>query len=141
MLSSSTVYAIRACIYLATHKDIKYLSISEISEKLDISFHFLTKILQKLTKKNILASYRGPNGGVSFTRPTDQIELIEILEAVEPNPVFSECILGIPNCNDAEPCPLHDEWGPIRSRLRQKFENTTIATLADNVDQFKERLK
>ncbi|KAA3615722.1 MAG: Rrf2 family transcriptional regulator [Calditrichaeota bacterium] len=141
MLSSSTVYAIRASIFIAAHKNEKYLPISTIAEKLDISFHFLTKILQKLTQINLMTSYRGPNGGVSFTKPTNKIFLIDIVDAVEPNPIFSECLLGIPGCADAEPCPLHEDWGPIRKQLRSKFEKTNLADLANKVSRFNERLK
>ncbi len=50
MLSNAAIYGIRGLIYLASKKERKYIPISEISEKLDISFHFLTKIFQKFTK-------------------------------------------------------------------------------------------
>jgi Rrf2 family transcriptional regulator, iron-sulfur cluster assembly transcription factor len=140
MLSSSTVYAIRACIYVAAHKNENYISISTIAEKLEISFHFLTKILQKLTQKNLMTSYRGPNGGVAFTKPTDKIFLIEIVDAVETHPIFSQCLLGIPGCGTGKPCPLHEDWGPIREQLRAKFENTNLADLATKVSSFNERL-
>ena len=141
MLLSSTVYAIRACIYIAAQKDEEYISISIIAEKLDISFHFLTKILQKLTQNNLMTSYRGPNGGVAFTKPTNKIFLIDIVNAVEPNPIFSNCLLGIPGCGTDEPCPLHDDWGAIRKQLQAKFENTNLWDLAVKVSDFKERLK
>ena len=78
MLSSSTVYAIRASIYIAAHKEGEYIAISEIAKQLDISFHFLTKILQKLTQDKLMRSYRGPNGGVAFTRSLDKIFLTDI---------------------------------------------------------------
>ena len=141
MLSSSTVYAIRACIYIATQQDKKFIPISTIAEKLAISFHFFTKILQKLTHNNLMASYRGPNGGVSFTKSTDKIFLIDIVDAVETNPIFTECLLGIPGCGNAKPCPVHEDWGPIRQQLRSKFEATKLSDLATKVSDFKERLK
>jgi len=141
MLSSSTVYAIRACIYIAAHQEEEYIPISKIAEKLDISFHFLTKILQKLTQNNLMTSYRGPNGGVAFTKPTDSIFLIDIVDSVETNPVFTECLLGIPGCSDDKPCPLHEDWGPLRQQLRSKFEDTKLSDLATKVNDFNERLK
>jgi Rrf2 family iron-sulfur cluster assembly transcriptional regulator len=141
MLSSSTVYAIRASIYIAAHKEKEYIPISTIAEKLEISFHFLTKILQKMTRSGLMISYRGPNGGVTFTKPTDKIFLIDIVDAVETNPVFTECLLGIPGCGDREPCPVHDDWGPIREQLRTKFEATSLSGLAKKVSEFNERLK
>ena len=50
MLSNASEYGIRALIYLAAHQEKSTIPISEISERLNISFHFLTKILQVLTK-------------------------------------------------------------------------------------------
>lgn len=141
MLSSSTVYAIRASIYIAAHKEDEYIAISEIAKQLDISFHFLTKILQKLTQDKLMRSYRGPNGGVSFTRPLDKIYLSDIVNSVETNSIFEDCILGIPKCGVGKPCPLHDEWGAVRSRLKNKFENTNLADLAKRVSELSERLK
>ena len=141
MLSSSTVYAIRACIYIAAHKEEEYIPISKIAEKLEISFHFLTKILQKLTQINLMTSYRGPNGGVALTKASDKIFLIDIVNAVESNPIFTDCLLGIPGCGTDEPCPLHDDWGPIRQQLRAKFEDTNLSDLASKVSDFNERLK
>ena len=141
MLSSSTVYAIRASIYIAAHKENEYIAISEIAEKLNISFHFLTKILQKLTQDKLMRSYRGPNGGVAFTKPVNKIFLSDIVKSIETNPIFDECILGIPKCGEGKPCPLHDEWGAVRNRLKEKFENSNLADLAKGVSELSERLK
>ena len=141
MLSSSTVYAIRASIYIAAHRENEYVSISEIANQLDISFHFLTKILQKLTQDKLMRSYRGPNGGVAFTRPLNKIYLSDIVKSVETNPIFDECILGIPKCGEGKPCPLHDEWGAVRNRLKDKFENSNLEDLAKGVSELTERLK
>ena len=141
MLSSSTVYAIRASIYIAANKKSEYISISEISRQLGISFHFLTKILQKLTQDKLMRSYRGPNGGVAFTKPLNKIFLSDIVDSVETNPIFEDCILGIPKCGIGKPCPLHDEWGAVRSRLRHKFENSNLADMAKRVSELEERLK
>jgi Rrf2 family transcriptional regulator, iron-sulfur cluster assembly transcription factor len=141
MLSSSTVYAIRASIYIAAHKEDEYISISEIAKQLDISFHFLTKILQKLTQDKIMKSYRGPNGGVAFTKSLDKIYLSDIVKSIENNPIFDECILGISKCGVGKPCPLHEEWGAVRNRLKEKFENSSLADLAKGVKELSERLK
>jgi len=58
VLSKACIYGIQAAIYVASVKDVGYVSIQEISEKLNISFHFLTKVLQQLTQAGILNSYR-----------------------------------------------------------------------------------
>ncbi|HCT51303.1 MAG TPA: transcriptional regulator, partial [Balneola sp.] len=64
LLSKSCVYGLRASIYLASKSDEEFNSIKEMSDKLEISFHFLTKILQQLTAESLMVSYKGPKGGI-----------------------------------------------------------------------------
>ncbi|NIV03877.1 MAG: Rrf2 family transcriptional regulator, partial [Calditrichae bacterium] len=96
MFSQACNYGIRAALYVASLEEQKFVPIRDIAEKLDISFHFLTKILQKLTLKNIMVSYRGPNGGISLAKPAEQITLLNVIEAIDGPDLFTECILGLP---------------------------------------------
>lgn len=110
----------------------EYISIREMSETLDISFHFLTKILQILTQANILVSYRGPNGGVTFNKPPEQILLSEVVRTLEGDDFFDTCLLGLPGCGESTPCPMHRFWKEIRGALKQEFETTSLAEMGQN---------
>lgn len=131
MLSKSCEYGLRAALYLASLDEEGYVPISTISEELDISFPFLTKIFQKLNDAGLLTSQRGPKGGVALTRDADAVTLYEIVAAIDGDDLFHECVLGLPNCGDAEPCPLHDEWIEERSRIETLFRNATLAELPE----------
>ena len=50
-----------------------------------------------------MTSYRGPNGGVSLAKPGEQIKIMEIVEAIDGPKLFTDCIMGLPNCGDQEP--------------------------------------
>lgn len=141
LLSKSCEYGLRATLYLATLKRGGYVSIREISDELDISFHFLTKIFQKLTQDGILVSFRGPNGGVMLARAPDQVTLLDIVLAIDGPELFSACVLGLPGCGDQKPCPLHNRWAVERERLEAMFTRTTVAEMADNIEAFDFRLK
>ena len=130
ILSKACIYGMRASIYLASIKDDSYTSISEISDKLNISRHFLTKILQELTKSGLLESLKGPNGGVRLKEPKEEIRLIEVVEAIDGLDILTECILGLSGCGDKKPCPVHDQWAETRTELRNLLENNTLAGLA-----------
>ena len=121
MLSKSCVYGLRAVIYMASIKKDSFVSIRQISEKLDISFYFLTKILQTLTQKNILVSFKGPNGGIRLAKPADQVTLMEIVLALDSAKVFEQCILGLPGCGILNPCPLHEDWSKSIEILKSNF--------------------
>lgn len=131
MLSKSCEYGLRATLYLANLDQEGYVSIGTISEELDISFPFLTKIFQKLNDANLLDSRRGPKGGVALTKSPDDISLYDIVVAIDGDDLFEECVLGLPGCGDAEPCPLHDHWSDQRDEIEETFRNTSLAELPE----------
>jgi Rrf2 family protein len=133
VLSKSCEYGLRALTYLATRENNQFYSIKSISDDLNLSFHFLTKILQNLTERGILFSVKGPRGGVVLARKPSEIMLIEIVAAIDGTAVFHECIMGLPGCGHEQPCPLHEKWSMARVMLKNLFEATTLAEAAEKV--------
>jgi len=131
LLSKSCVYGLRATLFLASNQNGKYTSIKELSEQLDISFHFLTKILQQLTAVDLMESLKGPKGGVRLAKPGGEISLLDIVFAIDGEELLTECVLGLPGCDIEKPCPLHDMWGKVREDIRQMLGSTSIAEMAD----------
>jgi len=141
VISKSGEYGLRALLYMAAHRTSQeYVNIREMSEELDISFHFLTKILQSLTQKGILQSYRGPNGGIGFLIQPENILLADLFRALEGEDFFSKCLLGLSGCNEIHPCPMHDFWKTIKASLITEFESTTLADLAQTTREKRFRL-
>lgn len=137
ILSKSCVYGLRAILYISASSDENeeetFHSIRVISETLDISFHFLTKILQTLTAAGLLQSYRGPKGGVRLARPETDITLLDVLEAIDGEALLTSCILGLPGCGTDCPCPLHEQWIVERERIRGIFAHTTLSEIKPGV--------
>lgn len=141
MLSKSCEYGLRAMLYLATLGEDgggeapdptrEYVSIRTVSDELDIGFSFLTKVFQRLNDAGLLTSKRGPGGGVALTRPPAQIHLYDIVVAIDGDALFEECVLGLPGCGEAEPCPLHESWSQTRGRVEEMFRSTTLAEVPD----------
>jgi len=137
MLTKGCEYAIRAAVLL-THKsreERQFVPVREIADELDISFHFLTKLLQVLTEAGILHSFRGPNGGVALTRKPSDIRLHDIIVAIDGENLFKSCVLGLSRCSDDSPCPLHREWARRREQIDRMFANATLAKLAHGVGE------
>ena len=109
----------------------EYVSIRTVSDELSIGFSFLTKVLQELNDAGLLTSKRGRGGGVALTRPPSDISIYDIVVALEGDELFNECVLGLPGCGEAEPCPLHDHWTDERERMETKFRETTLAEVPD----------
>lgn len=131
MLSSSCEYGLRATLYLASLDPEGYVPVRTISEELDISSPFLTKIFQQLNEAGLLTSHRGPKGGVALTKSPDAITLYDIVVAIDGRDLFEECVLGLPGCGEAEPCPLHEQWSDEKERVEKIFRSSTLADLPE----------
>lgn len=132
LLSRSCQYGIQAVLYISKNSGDSYISIKKIADANNISFHFLGKILQKLTQKGILTSFKGPNGGVCLSRPADSINLLEVIEAIDGLEKFENCVIGLPACNGKDPCVLHRQWRENSKRLIRMFEEMTIKDLINS---------
>ncbi len=134
MLSTACKDAIRAMIYIAKRqKENNFISIKEIAQDLELSFYFLSKILQKLVKNGFLESYRGPNGGVKLARSPEEITIYDIILAIDGDKLFRTCILGFEECSDNAPCAIHNEWAVEREHLYNMFKSTTLETIEEKL--------
>lgn len=135
MFSKTTEYALRATIYIAQKSTKeKKISIDEISKAIDSPKSFTAKILQALTRDNkIISSISGPNGGFYMTAKAKALPIRAMLEAIGDDDIFEKCVMGLKNCSEKKPCPLHARYKPIKEQLRQLFEERTLGDLAENM--------
>jgi len=130
-LSRSCEIAIQAVLYIAKHNNLNFVPIKQIAKDTGLSFHFLGKILQSLTKKGILKSYKGPRGGVSLAKPQETITLLKIVEAIDGLDFYERCLIGLPKCGEDKPCAVHNQWGAIREEIFQMLSKTNILDLIE----------
>lgn len=123
MFSNTAKYAIKACLYLAVNSnEEKKLVIKDIAEPINVPMAYIAKILQALSKKDIISSTRGPKGGFYLTQEQFQTKVMQIIEAVDGEERLNSCLLSLEKCNSDNPCSLHHlvfgEKTIITSRLR-----------------------
>lgn len=140
MLSKSCIYGIQAAIYVAANVSQEFVPISQIASELKISFHFLTKVLQQLTQAGLMNSYRGPKGGVALAKPSKDITLYDLIGAIDGTSIFTECMLGLPGCGIAEPCPAHEQWTRVRGELTVIARRLTLDNMAKKAGELNVRL-
>lgn len=133
MLSKACTYGLLASFYVAKATGSEYVSIRQMSDDLGISFHFLTKILQKLTSAGIMVSHKGPKGGVSMGRHPSTITLLDIITAIDGPELLNECILGLKGCGHERPCPMHHRWVTIRNDLTHLFTERNLANASEEI--------
>jgi Rrf2 family protein len=83
MLSKSSLYGIKALLYLASEPSHDFIPINYISDNTEIPFHYLTKIFQHLGKKGIIESQKGARGGVKLLLTPNNISLGDIVNAID----------------------------------------------------------
>lgn len=130
LLSKSCIYALRSSVYLAKQDESCYITIKELSDELGIPFHFLTKVLQQLTKQEILKSHQGPNGGIKLAKDAEDITFLDIVHSIDGTHVMTECALGLPGCGELNPCPFHDRWTVLRTNFKEMMGDVSVAELA-----------
>ena len=135
MFSKSTEYALRATIYIAQKSsEEKKLGIEAISKATDSPRSFTAKILQALTKDNkVVSSVPGPNGGFYMTEKAKKMPVRSILDAIGEVEILEKCILGLNQCSEAKPCPMHAQYKSIKQQLIKLFETKTIEQLAVDI--------
>ncbi len=134
MISNKCKYALRAILFLAVESnETKKIRISELAEELKIPAPYLGKILQELVPKSIISSIKGPRGGFYLTKKNQQAPLIKIIEAIDGLAYFEKCGLGLEDCSDSHPCPIHEDFKISRDHLKTVFTNKTIRELASEI--------
>jgi Rrf2 family transcriptional regulator, iron-sulfur cluster assembly transcription factor len=136
MFSKTTEYALRSTIFVAKESSMeRKLSIEEIAKAIDSPLSFTAKVLQVVTKNNkIVSSIRGPGGGFYMTEAAKKLPVRSILQATGEEYVLTKCVLGLKQCSEVQPCPMHFQYKLIKEQLISLFNSRTIGELAAEMD-------
>lgn len=129
--TDSGKYAIRALTCMAGQEDRQTpVSAADVAEAENIPPFYLAKVLQDLARADLLNSVRGRGGGFVLKRAPEDIKILDILESVEDiRRLTTECVLGLDECNDDVPCPLHETWKRFRENLLGDLDKLTLQDL------------
>lgn len=134
ILSKSCQYGVRALLYIATESDkSKKTELVKIAETLDIPKPYLAKIMQQLVKRGLARSTKGPNGGFYMTPKEKSKNLLNIVEAIDGLEYFSQCGLGMEQCDTDNPCPIHAEMVKIRENLMKTFSKYSVEKIGQKI--------
>ena len=136
MFSKACEYGIRALIYITSKSNKgERVTITDIAREIDSPMAFTAKVLQKLVKGGVVQSAKGPHGGFQIAEGVNtKTTLADVVEAMEGIPVYSGCGLGLKECSDLTPCPLHENFKKVRADLRSMMEATTLKDLAAQLE-------
>jgi Rrf2 family protein len=134
MLTKSTEYAIRALVYVQLQNWQKIRpGVSEIAREIEAPTAFTAKILHLLTSRKILESMKGRGGGFFFTNNDSDLSLFQVITLMEGDSIFTKCGIGLKNCTDENPCPLHHRYIALRAELLNMSHSETVGMLAHKI--------
>ncbi len=135
MFSKTCEYAIRALIYIAQKsKDGNRIGIKEIASGIDSPEYFIAKILQELSRKGFVQSAKGPNGGFYMDDANLEQSVADIVREIDGDKLFSGCGLGLKECSEDHPCPIHNDFKHIRQEIKTMLEESRIQLFVENLD-------
>ena len=135
MLSLTCKAAIKSVIYLGSKFESgERVSIKQIAEYINENEHTVGKLLQKLVKNEIINSAKGPTGGFYITSKQKKQRVVNIVESIDGKEVFNQCGLGLSKCSSAHPCPIHNDFEPVRNLFKKMCKEKSVENLCEDVD-------
>ena len=139
-LTVFTDYALRVLIYLALDPD-RRVTIRDIADAYGISRNHLMKVVNTLTRAELVEASRGVNGGLTLAHPADEITVGEVVRKTEDDFDLVECFRPDNQCAITPECTLKTVFGQAQSAFLSELDAHTIADLISQSQRLRKRLK
>ena len=101
----------------------------DLCRKARVSESSARKGLQVLVQGKILKAVPGPGGGYKFSQHPKNVSLVSIVYILDGETAFRRCIMGLHQCSDTQPCPMHGTWKHLRAELIKALAEKTLFDL------------
>jgi Rrf2 family protein len=128
-LSKKVEYGLIAIRHMAMSPPGHIITTKEISEKYEIPYELLAKVMQKLAKEKFIASYQGVHGGYMLARNPSDLKVAEVINVLEgkPNVTIIQCEAESPeNCIIHHTCTIKNPLVKLQSTINKMFSDLTI---------------
>jgi Rrf2 family iron-sulfur cluster assembly transcriptional regulator len=130
-LSTKGRYAVMAMTDLAGRGDARAVSVAEIAERQQISQAYLEQLFNRLRRRGLVTSHRGPGGGYRLARPATETSVADVVIAVDEPLKATRCGAGKPGCmRDGARCVTHDLWEETGRQIRGYLASVSLADVA-----------
>ena len=127
MLSQTVEYSLRAIVWLASHPDEPQTN-QQIADGTLVPAGYLAKVMQSLGRGGLVTAQRGKNGGFLLARPPAEVNVLQVINIVEPIQRIRTCPLGI-SAHGSRLCPLHKRLDAAMALVEDAFRTSSIAGL------------
>jgi len=128
-LTNAADYAVRAMIHIACLPESAVALRGDVARAYGIPSSFMAKILRQLVRAGLLQSSRGVHGGFALARPASEINLLEVVEAIEGPLALTDCMHEGPGCEWGDECPANLVWHEVQSGMADSLRRATLEAL------------
>ena len=128
-LTRAGEYAVRCVLCLASQGQGVVCNRKRIAKAMDIPDPFLGKIAQQLAHAGLIEIIQGSKGGLRLVISPDEINLLDVVEAVIGEIFLNDCIFRPESCDRSNACAVHAVWEKSRNQLRETLRRATFAKL------------
>lgn len=129
-LTRAADYAVRVMIHLATLPEEQRTSLPSLSEATGTPSSFLSKVLQALTRADLVSSRRGQQGGFAILERGRYASLREVIQAIDGPIYLNVCMIHGKSCNRKAHCPAHPIWQKAQAAMLEVLNAAIVAELA-----------
>ena len=129
-LTTKGRYAVTAMLDLAFHSQIKPVTLTDIAGRQTISLSYLEQLFARLRRANMVKGIRGPGGGYTLAGKAQNINIADIIAAVD-EPIDATKCGGEANCQNEKACLTHDLWMGLSEQIRDYLKGITLAQLLE----------
>lgn len=128
-LSKLTDYGTVVLAFMASKPEGVYAA-ADVAAATHLSVPTVSKLLKCFTRAGLVTSQRGARGGYSLARPPEQINAVQIIDAIEGPVAITQCSLGHDRCGIEPVCGVGHNWQRISLAIRDALKTVTLAELA-----------
>jgi len=135
-ISALESYGLRCLLALASKETKGTMTIPDIAKIEGLSIPYASKLLSILRKHGLVHSVRGRGGGFRISRPPAQINLLEVLTALDGpliEPEHCRRFSGqLEECIHTEKCSIHNVLGDLAEYLSDFLGKMTLKDILEN---------
>jgi Rrf2 family protein len=129
-LTKRADYGVRAMLALADVPTPGVLSVRRIADAMAIPVAILPRVMGDLTRTGLVVPVIGRTGGYRLARPAEEINLLEVIEAIEGDSRRQTCVLRGGPCGRDGFCAVHPVFFAAQDALLARFAGASLASLA-----------
>lgn len=138
-LSTRGKYGLYAMFYLAQHEGEGPQSLQSIATT-GVPKQYLEQLLGNLRRAGLVTTVRGAQGGYQIAKPTREISILNIIDAMEGPIELSECMTDESHCERSCQCPVRRVWQKITDTINGELEQYTLYDMLQNPEKSEEKL-